>query len=224
MSRTSKEQSSTPREGREAGPETGLESRERTTTADAAPADPDAADGPGPAEPADAVEPDAGAGAEPAAKAAPGDLEQRLAEAERKAADHWDALLRSRAELENLRKRAERDLEHAHKFALERFVSELLPVKDSLELGLSAASEEGADAASVREGVELTLKMFRSTLEKFGVDELCPDGQTFDPQYHEAMSTQEAESVDSGTVLNVIQKGYVLNGRLVRPAMVIVAR
>jgi len=137
---------------------------------------------------------------------------------------HWDKLLRSNADLENLRKRNERELENAHRYALERFVAELLPVKDSMELGLSAAREDGSDSTGIREGIELTLKMFSSALEKFAVAEVNPEGEAFDPEFHQAMTLQEIEGVAAGTVVNVVQKGYLLNQRLIRPAMVIVSK
>lgn len=152
-------------------------------------------------------------------------LESRLAAAERRSEEHWNQTLRARAELDNLQKRSAREIENAHKYALEKFVAELLPVKDSLELGLSAAQDQDVDVARVREGVDLTLKMFRTVMERFGIEEVTPArGEAFDPQYHEAMSTQEAEGVEPGQVVMVVQRGYLLNGRLVRPAMVIVGK
>jgi molecular chaperone GrpE len=152
------------------------------------------------------------------------DLELELDEARREAASHLDDFLRARAEIDNLRKRAARDVEHAHKYGLERFMNELLPVKDSIELGLNAADGTAADAEKLREGLELTLKLFDAASEKFGLEELNPEGQSFDPEYHQAMSMQEAPDVASGTIVTVVQKGYVLNDRLLRPAMVIVAK
>jgi molecular chaperone GrpE len=152
------------------------------------------------------------------------DLELELEEARREAASHLDDFLRARAEIDNLRKRAARDVEHAHKYGLERFMNELLPVKDSIELGLNAADGTVADAEKLREGLELTLKLFDAASEKFGLEELNPEGQSFDPEYHQAMSMQEAPDVASGTIVTVVQKGYVLNDRLLRPAMVIVAK
>ena len=152
------------------------------------------------------------------------DLQAELQEARDEAAAHLDDLLRARAELDNLRKRAARDVENAHKFGLERFMSELLPVKDSVELGLNAAGDTEADADKLREGLELTLKLFNAASEKFGLAEVNPEGQNFDPEYHQAMSMQEAAGVEPGTVVAVVQKGYLLNDRLLRPAMVIVAQ
>ena len=151
-------------------------------------------------------------------------IEDELAEARREAKENLDRALRAHAELENVRKRLERDLQHAHKFALERFVSELLPVKDSLELGLAASSEKGASAAGIVEGVELTLRMLDQAMEKFGVKVVDPAGEPFDPEFHQAMTMQESDTAVSGTVLTVVQKGCLLNERLVRPAMVIVAK
>ncbi len=159
-----------------------------------------------------------------AGKPSVAELQKQLQEARRTAESHWEVALRSRAELENLRKRSERDLENAHKYGLERMVTELLPVKDSLELGLAAGQGEDAKLARLREGMELTLKMFAAALEKFGVTEINPEGKAFDPEYHQAMTMQEADGQDSNTVISVIQKGYLLNDRLVRPALVIVAK
>ena len=152
------------------------------------------------------------------------DPEDALAEARRAAQEHLDRALRAQAELENVRRRAERDLAHAHKFALERFVSELLPVRDSLELGLAASAGEGASAADIAEGVELTLRMLEQAMDKFGVEAVDPVGDPFNPEFHQAMTMQESDTAESGTVLTVVQKGYLLNERLVRPAMVIVAK
>ena len=152
------------------------------------------------------------------------ELEDALAEARRAAQEHLDRALRAQAEVENVRRRAERDLAHAHKFALERFVSALLPVKDSLELGLAASAEKGATTAGIAEGVELTLRMFEQAMEKFGIESVDPAGDPFNPEFHQAMTVQESDTAASGTVLTVVQKGYLLNERLVRPAMVIVAK
>ena len=151
-------------------------------------------------------------------------LEDALAEARRAAQENLDRALRAQAEIENVRRRAERDLAHAHKFALERFVSELLPVKDSLELGLAASTENGATTTSIAEGVGLTLRMFEQAMEKFGIESIDPAGDPFNPEFHQAMTMQESGTAESGTVLTVVQKGYLLNERLVRPAMVIVAK
>ena len=137
--------------------------------------------------------------------------------------DSVDKALRATAELENIRKRTSRDIENAHKYALERFVNELLPVIDSMELGINA-SQSAEDIESLREGMDLTLKKLFDCLEKFGVKAIDPTGEKFDPEWHEAVSMQELEGSDSGQVVTVMQKGYELNGRLVRPAMVVVAK
>ena len=151
------------------------------------------------------------------------ELERALEEARAEAQAHRDMSLRARAELENVRRRAERDVANAHRYGLERFVNEFLPVRDSLELGVSAAGDD-ADAARVREGMELTLKLMASAFEKLGIEVVDPAGQSFDPDLHQAMSMQDGEGTESGTVLNVVQKGYRLNERLVRPALVVVAK
>ncbi len=134
-----------------------------------------------------------------------------------------DAALRAQAEMENLRKRTARDVESAHKYALEKFVHELLPIMDSLSLGMTAA-ESAEHVDELREGMDLTLKMFISAIDKFGVKEINPLNEKFNPEQHEAVSMQEIEGSESGTVVTVMQKGYELNGRLVRPAMVVVAK
>lgn len=151
------------------------------------------------------------------------DLETALIAAEKKADDAWNQMLSGKAELENARKRMDRDVDNARKFALEKFVAELLPVKDSLELGQQAANAEGADVEKIREGVDLTLKMFRDALDKFGVTEVNPENEKFNPDLHQAMSMQESPDVVPNTVMAVFQKGLQINGRLIRPAMVVVA-
>ena len=153
----------------------------------------------------------------------PTELHALLEDARNKADSHWDQCLRLQADIENLRKRNERDLANAHKFALEKFASELLPVKDSLEMGLAAAGEN-ADVAKLKEGAELTLKMLASAMGKFNIKEVNALNEPFNPEYHEAMSMQEREDVAPNTVVTVVQKGYLLNDRLIRPAMVIVSK
>ena len=150
-------------------------------------------------------------------------LQQELEAARDEARLNLDKAMRAHAEMENLRKRAARDIENAHKYALDKFVAELLPVLDSMELGLVAADTAG-NVDSLREGIDLTLKKFQDVLEKFGIAIIDPQGEKFDPDRHEAVSMQELEGAESGTVVSVMQKGYELNGRLVRPAMVIVAK
>lgn len=152
------------------------------------------------------------------------ELQARLEQAEQKAMENWDQLLRTKADMDNLRRRTQKDLENAHKFALEKFVSELLAVKDSLEMGLEATGQESASVESLREGTELTLNMLKQVFEKFNVAELDPQGEKFNPDHHQAMSAQESSEVEPNTVMAVMQKGYLLNDRLVRPAMVMVSR
>ncbi|WP_303291078.1 nucleotide exchange factor GrpE [Marinobacter sp. SS5-14b] len=141
--------------------------------------------------------------------------------------NYQDQALRAQAEMQNVRRRAEVDVEKAHKFALEKFVKELLPVADSLEKAVE--STEGHDnagdlVASIREGVEMTLGLFMNSLKKFNVEQLNPVGEPFDPQQHEAMSMVPAPDAEPNSVVAVVQKGYLLNGRVVRPAMVVVAK
>lgn len=217
----------------EGGAAAGEPDAERDAAAEPEPDSPGAADGVETAREADASGREAGAGEDDESEGlstgesndSPGATpESELADARRAAEDNLERALRAQAELENVRRRLERDLEKAHKFAIERFVAELLPVKDSLELGLDAAGAESATATSIAEGVGLTLRMFEQALDKFGVTTVDPAGEAFDPAFHQAMTMQESDSADSGTVLTVVQKGYVLNERLVRPAMVIVAK
>ncbi|MGA9851651.1 MAG: nucleotide exchange factor GrpE [Gammaproteobacteria bacterium] len=160
--------------------------------------------------------------AEAAASDPMAELKTALAEARQKAAQNWDGYLRAVAELDNLRKRSQRDLEHAHKFALERFLQELLPVRDSLEMGIATTKQA---AASLKEGMEMTLKLLITVLERVGVSEINPTrGEAFNPEHQEAMAMQASAEVTPGTVFQTVQKGYLLNGRLLRPARVIVAK
>lgn len=146
-----------------------------------------------------------------------------LQDARAKADEHWNQLLRARAELENYKRRAERELENAHRYGLEKVAKELLPIKDSMELGLAAAEGVGDDSQKVKEGIELTLKMFDSLMNKIGITEINPVGEKFNPEFHQAMTMQEAPDREPNTVLTVYQKGYLLNDRLIRPAMVVVS-
>lgn len=160
-----------------------------------------------------------------AAEASSEQLTLMLEDARAKADESWEQVLRLQAELENSQRRAKRDIENAHKFGLEKFAQELLPVKDSLEMGLAAA--EGSDhevADKLREGTELTLKMLGSALEKFGIKEVNPIGEPFNPEWHQAMTMQESSDHEPNCVMAVMQKGYLLNDRLLRPAMVVVSK
>ncbi|MEW8014395.1 MAG: nucleotide exchange factor GrpE [Candidatus Sedimenticola endophacoides] len=177
---------------------------------------------------AETIESVTGETAQAAETAAAGDSEQDLGllleDARSKADEHWDQLMRARAELDNLRKRQERELENAHKYALERFVNDLLPVRDSMELGVDAAREENGDIGKLLEGAELTLKLFTDVMQKYNVEQINPEGEQFNPEFHQAMSLQPRDDLPPNTVVTVVQKGYSLNGRLVRPAMVLVSR
>ena len=151
-------------------------------------------------------------------------IEQQLEKTQETIKDYWDQMMRLRAEIENNRKRAERDLENAHKYALKNFVENLLPIIDSMEMGQTAALTENATLESIREGSALTLDMFLQMLEKNGLQQIDPLGETFDPEKHQAISMIEAEGAESNSVIEVMQKGFLLNERLVRPAMVVVAK
>lgn len=151
-------------------------------------------------------------------------LQARLEQAESKVADSADRLLRLQAEMENQRKRSQKELANARKFALEAVVNDLLPVKDSLEMGLTAAGEADSDLAKIIEGSELTLKMLSQAFEKYNICEINPLDEKFDPAFHQAMSVQEIEGKETNTVTSVLQKGYTLNERLIRPALVMVAK
>lgn len=163
-------------------------------------------------------------GSESGGSATAEELTLQLEDARSKADENWNLLVRAKAENDNLRKRHERELENAHKYALERFVTELLAVRDSMELGLNAAQEEGADVEKLLEGTELTLKLFSDLMDRFNVEQINPEGETFDPELHQAMSMQPRDDVPPNTVVAVVQKGYTLNGRLIRPAMVMVSQ
>ncbi|MBW5290325.1 MAG: Heat shock protein GrpE [Candidatus Ruthia sp. Asou_11_S2] len=152
------------------------------------------------------------------------DLQEQLIQAQQSAKDNWDKLLRSQAEMENLKRRNAKDVENAHKFALDGFVKALLEVKDSLSMGIKTAQEEKATVKHIVEGLEMTDKVFLSTLEKFGVEIINPEGETFNPELHEAVTMIPMPDKDSNSVLEVIQFGFTLNGRLVRPAMVVVVQ
>ncbi len=152
------------------------------------------------------------------------ELAEELAAARLEADGFRDHYLRAQAELENERRKHQRELEKAHKFALEKIASELLSVRDNLERGLEASRAEGASVELIIEGTELTLKSLTQVMEKFKIVAVDPAGEKFNPDYHQAISMQPAEGVASGIVTAVIQKGYTLNERLIRPAMVVVAK
>jgi molecular chaperone GrpE len=149
----------------------------------------------------------------------------KLDETEKKMNQYWERILRMQADNENALRRHERDVANAHKYALEKFVNELLPIVDSLELCTSnAAPDSKGKQSPMIEGVNLTLKMFYTALDKFGVKQINPVGEVFEPEHQQAISTQYDPDAKAGTVLSVLQKGYSLNNRLIRPALVVVAK
>jgi molecular chaperone GrpE len=149
---------------------------------------------------------------------------QQLVEAQATIKEYWDQILRMRAEIENNRKRAGRDVENAHKYALKGFAENLLPVIDSMEMGQVAAISENATLDSIREGSELTMNMFAQVLERSGLQQINPLGEKFDPERHQAISMLETKDAESNSIIEVMQKGFLLNDRLIRPAMVVVAK
>lgn len=150
---------------------------------------------------------------------------KKLDEADQKVNQHWERILRMQADYDNLLRRGERDVANAHKYALEKFVNELLPIVDSLELCISKVPQEMQEkVASVIEGVSLTLKMFYNAMDKFGVKQVNPLNEAFDPEFQQAISVQVDASLKPGTVVSVLQKGYTLNNRLIRPALVVVTK
>lgn len=152
------------------------------------------------------------------------ELEQALAENHKAVADHQDVVLRTRAEMENVRRRSEQEIDKAQKFALEKFARELLPTIDNLERALSLVDANNEGLKPMAEGLELTLRGLLSSVAKFGVEPVDPAGQPFNPDLHQAMAMVEHGELPANSVLMVMQKGYTLNGRLLRPAMVSVTR
>jgi len=148
-------------------------------------------------------------------------LESQLEMAQAKATENWELYIRAKAEMDNLRRRNAKDVENAHKFGIEKFVNELLPVVDGMHAGLAV---EEASAESLREGMELTMNMIQKMMEKLGIEEVDPMNEKFDPEKHQAMSMQPSADVEPNTVIAVMQKGYLLNDRLIRPAMVMVSK
>ncbi|MCZ6470228.1 MAG: nucleotide exchange factor GrpE [Gammaproteobacteria bacterium] len=151
-------------------------------------------------------------------------VEQQLDRAQSTIKDYWDQIMRLKAEIENNQKRAARDIENAHKFVLRNFAESLLPIVDSMEMGQQVAKAENANLETIVEGAQMTMDMFIQVLEKNGLQQLDPVGEKFDPEQHQAISMIEAEDAESNTVVSVMQKGFLLNDRLVRPAMVVVAK
>ncbi len=154
------------------------------------------------------------------------ELQQQLTAAEEKATQSWERLLRLQAEMDNVQRRVERDVANAHKYALEKFVLELLPIVDGLERAVAAHQDddEGSGEGTLLDGVSLTLKMITAAFTKFGIEQVNPALQPFNPELHQAVSTQADAKVKPNTVLSVLQKGYLLNNRLIRPALVVVSK
>jgi len=148
-------------------------------------------------------------------------LESQLEDAQAKASENWNQYLRAKAEMDNLRRRNIKDVENAHKFGLEKFATEMLPVLDGIGMGLAV---EDASAESLREGMQLTMSMLEKMMEKLGIEEIDPMNEKFDAAKHQAMSMQPNAEVEPNTVIAVMQKGYSLNERLIRPAMVMVSK
>jgi len=160
-------------------------------------------------------------GGDPVSPSAENSEADALEAAESKATENWDKYLRATAELDNVRKRAQRDIEKAHKFSIERFAHDLLAVADSLELGIEAATD--SEDKRLLEGSRATLKLLQQVFERFGVVQEDPLGEPFNPEFHEAMTMQPSADAEPGSVIVVVQRGYRLNGRLLRPARVVVA-
>jgi len=156
------------------------------------------------------------------------ELIKRVKEAQEKADENWDIALRAKAEMDNVRRRTEKEIANARKFGIEKLANELLPVKDSVEMGIKAVKEiENQDdvTAKILEGMDMTLNMMSAAMEKVGIEEIAPEvGDVFNPEFHQAMSMQEVEGAKSNTIVSAFQKGYTLNDRLMRPAMVMVAK
>ncbi len=152
------------------------------------------------------------------------DLAEQLAEAQAKVKEYWDQIVRLNAEMDNSRKRAQRDIENAHKFAVQNFAESLLPIADSMEMGIKAASDDNVNLDAIRKGIEMTHELFVSTMDKNGIKAIDPKNEKFDPDLHQAMSMVESDEVEPNTVIDVMQKGYTLNERLIRPAMVVVSK
>lgn len=151
-------------------------------------------------------------------------LKQQLEQAEQQAAANLDKAMRTMADMENLKKRVQKDLDDERKYGLAKFAKELLSVLDSLQLGLQAAAGDSPEVVKLREGSELTIKQFESVFAKFNIEAIDPTGQPFNPELHQAMVMQPSSTVAPNHVITVFQKGYILNGRLLRPAMVVVAK
>ena len=151
-------------------------------------------------------------------------IEQQLEHAHATIKEYWDQIIRLKAEMDNNRKRAGRDIENAHKYALRNFAESLLPIVDSMEMGQQAAEADNASLSSIVEGTQMTMSMFVQVLEKHGLKQIDPLGEPFDPEQHQAISMVEDDEAEHNVVIKVMQKGFLLNDRLVRPAMVVVSK
>jgi molecular chaperone GrpE len=151
-------------------------------------------------------------------------LEAALLQSEARVKEQQDSVLRAKAEVDNMRRRSEQEIDKARKYALNKFAEELLPVIDNLERAIQAANVDNEEVKPLLEGVELTHKTFIDTIAKFGLKEINPEGEAFNPEFHQAMSIQESPDHEPNSVMFVMQKGYELNGRVVRPAMVMVSK
>jgi molecular chaperone GrpE len=151
-------------------------------------------------------------------------LQDELNKTEEKANENWNEVLRARAEMANMQKRAEKDVANAHKYGLEKFIMELLPIVDSMEHGLNSCDEDNELVKKIRHGMQLTIELMLKTLKQHKVEQIDPLGKEFDPELHQAMTMREDTGVKPNTVVEVMQKGYTLNGRLIRPALVVVAK
>ncbi|MFT6219266.1 MAG: molecular chaperone GrpE [Cycloclasticus pugetii] len=152
------------------------------------------------------------------------DLQAALDAATTRADENWEKLLLAKAEVENIRRRTQKDIEKAHRFSVEKFAKEMLPVVDSLEMGLASVDAAEGDVVAIKEGMELTHKQLLASLEKSGVKQINPEGEGFNPDLHQAISMVPSPDHEPNTVIQVFQKGYTLNERLLRPAMVIVSQ
>lgn len=204
----------------EAARRAAVDAYREATAVDETPAAMPERDKPGPEETAEGMEDVANVATEPSVAELSAALDAARAEIE----ESRNQVLRARAELENIKRRHAQELEKAHKFALDAFVRELLQVRDSLELGYAAALESTASIEQLREGTALTLKLLGDVMDRFGVGVIDPLNQPFDPEFHQAMSMQPRDDLPPNTVALVVQKGYTLNGRLVRPALVVVSQ
>ena len=152
------------------------------------------------------------------------DLQSELEKANARADENWEKVLLAKADVENMRRRSQKDVEKAHRFSVEKFAKDMLPVVDSLELGLASAQAAPGDVKAIIEGLELTHKQLLDSLEKSGVKQVNPEGESFNPEFQQAISMVPSPEHEPNTVIQVFQKGYTLNDRLLRPAMVIVSQ